>query len=275
VAESAPRLFLLKGRHALIAGGAGLLGMVFAEALLEAGALVSILDLDPVRLAAARRRLASRFGRRAVVLRCDLTDRADVAAAVSTCERRSPLRILVNAAAIDPKTDARADSASLARGFTDYPIESWRRSMDVNLTGIFLVTQEVCRKLEKRGEGVIVNLSSTYGLVGPDQELYREPSGRRSFKPGDYSTTKAGLVGFTRYLAAYYSGTTIRVNCLTPGGADNRHPRWFAKAYGARTVLGRMARPEEYKGPMLFLCSDASSYMTGANLVVDGGWTAR
>ena len=272
--KKAPDLFRVDGRHALIAGGAGLLGSMFAEALLEAGSLVTILDASPERLKEASRRLR-RFGAKLNALPCDLTRQEQVAGAVAAAEKRSPLKILVNAAAIDPKTDSRADSERLARGFVDYPAALWRQSMEVNLTGLFLVTQEVCRRFERRKTGIVVNISSTYGLVGPDQDLYRNPDGTRTFKPGDYSTTKAGLIGFTRYLAAYYAGTAIRVNCLTPGGADNHHAPWFAKAYGARTTLGRMARPDEYKGPILFLCSDASSYMTGANLVVDGGWTAR
>ena len=122
---------------------------------------------------------------------------------------------------------------------------------------------------------MIVNVSSTYGLVGPDQRMYQEGRTAPFFvKPGDYSVTKAGLIGFTRYLATYYAGKNIRVNCLTPGGVYNNHDAAFADAYASRTLLGRMARLEEYKGAILFLCSDASSYMTGSNVVVDGGWTA-
>lgn len=266
--------FRLDGRHALVTGGGGLLGPVFAEALLEAGARVTLLDVDPRGLAAAAARLTPRFAERLKTSRCDLTKAADVRRAVAAAEAWSPLEVLVNAAAMNPKTDGGRGSRGMASAFASYPEALWRASLDVNLTGLFLATQAVCRGFEKRGRGVVVNVASTYGLVGPDQRLYREPGKPPSFKPGDYSTTKAGVLGFTRYLAAYYAGRGIRVNCLTPGGVYNAHSRRFAKAYASRTLIGRMARAEEYKGSIVFLASEASAYMTGANLVVDGGWTA-
>jgi 2-deoxy-D-gluconate 3-dehydrogenase len=265
-------LFRLDGRHAVVAGGAGLLGPSFAEGLLEAGARVTILDVDAGRLRACASPLEERFGARCATRACDLTDEASVERAIEASEAESPLDVLVNAAAVNPKAEHGRPHIT---GFTAYPVDAWRQSMDVNLTGAFLVTRAVCRAFERRGRGVVVNISSTYGVVGPDQRVYQEGGlGPDFVKPGDYSTTKAGAIGFTRYLAAYYARTAIRVNCLTPGGADNNHDRAFAEAYGRRTIAGRMARPDEYKGAIVFLCSDASSYMTGANLVVDGGWTA-
>ncbi len=268
-------LFKLEGHHAVVAGGAGLLGPSFAEALLEAGARVSIMDINLGRLKACEDDLGARFGQRYASIHCDLTNEISVEAAVASAEALAPVDVLINAAAIDPKADASADFSRLGQGFVDYPVELWRKSMEVNLTGIFLVTKTVCRGFERRGRGVIVNISSIYGLVGPDQRLYREGRNEPYFtKPADYSTTKAGLLGFTRYLAAYYAGTNIRANCLTPGGVFNNHDPAFVQAYAARTLLGRMARCDDYKGAILFLCSDASAYMTGANLVIDGGWTA-
>lgn len=258
----------------MVAGGAGLLGPSFAEAVLEAGGRVTILDIDPARLERSRANLRGRFDGRCDWIRCDLTDACDVEAAVAAAETASPVDILINAAAIDPKTDSSRETAA-GTGFTNYPLDWWQRSLGVNLTGMFLVTRAVCRGLEARGRGVIVNISSTYGLVGPDQRIYREGRPAPYFvKPADYSVTKAGVVGFTRYLATYYARTGIRVNCLTPGGVYNDHDPAFTEAYSARTLLGRMARRDEYKGPILFLCSEASSYMTGANVIVDGGWTA-
>jgi NAD(P)-dependent dehydrogenase (short-subunit alcohol dehydrogenase family) len=269
-------LFRLDGRHAVVAGGAGLLGPSFAEALLEAGATVTVLDVDKARLDVVDADLGRRFAGRFAAVRASVTNEAEVEDAVAALDARAPIDVVVNAAAVNPQTDGSAGGAAAATaGFTDYPLGAWRASLDVNLTGTFLVSRAVCRRFETRGRGVVVNVSSTYGLVGPDQRLYTEGQTPPHFvKPGDYSATKAGIIGFTRYLAAYYAGTTIRVNCLAPGGVENEHNAAFVRAYASRTILKRMARRDEYKGALLFLCSEASSYMTGAVLVVDGGWTA-
>ncbi|MEK9643934.1 MAG: SDR family oxidoreductase [Alphaproteobacteria bacterium] len=261
-------LFDLSGRRAIITGGGGLLGPVFAEALLDAGADACLVDANPDGLAQAASRLG---GARTRVL--DITDEKAVG---ETIAEAGPADILINAAAVNPKFEPDETGAVRNAGeFTGYSLENWRRSMDVNLTGAFLVTRAVCRGMEEKGRGAIVNIASHYGLRGPDQRIYRNAEGRQDFfKPADYSVTKAGILGFTKSLAAYYRDTEIRVNALTPGGAFNGHDETFARNYAARTILGRMARPDEYRGAILFLCSDASSYMTGANLVVDGGWTA-
>jgi NAD(P)-dependent dehydrogenase (short-subunit alcohol dehydrogenase family) len=274
-ARSTRDLFDLTGRRAIVTGGAGLLGRRFAEALVDLGATTVVLD----RHGDAADKVADELAPRghAVAAACDITDEADVARCIGALAADGPLDVLVNSAAVDPKADASdaGGAASLAdAGFTDYPAAAWRRSLDVNLTGTFLVTRAVCAVMERHNRGAVVNISSTYGLAGPDQRIYERSDGTRSFKPLDYSVTKAGVLGFTRALAAYYRGTGIRVNALTPGGAYNEHDDEFAAAYSSRTILGRMARPEEYRGAIGFLCSDASSYMTGANLIVDGGWTA-
>ncbi|HET9610072.1 MAG TPA: SDR family oxidoreductase [Acidimicrobiales bacterium] len=271
-AQGTRELFDLTGRRAIVTGGAGLLGRRFAAALVDLGAITHVLDRDAEAAAKVAGELTGPG--EAVAVACDITDEADVDRAVAGIAAGGPVDVLVNSAAVDPK--AEGDGTTLAdAGFSDYPLAAWRRSMDVNLTGTFLVTRAVCRVMEQRSTpGVIVNISSTYGLAGPDQRIYERADGTRSFKPLDYSVTKAGVLGFTRALAAHYRGTGIRVNALTPGGAFNEHDDEFVAAYSARTILGRMARPDEYRGAIAFLCSDASSYMTGANLIVDGGWTA-
>ena len=154
-------------------------------------------------------------------------------------------------------------------------LDAWKAALDVNLTGMFLCCQAAVKPMLAQGKkGSIINICSTYGLVAPDQRIYQRDGQQTSYKPIYYSVTKAGVLGLTRYLSAYYAGTEIRVNALTPGGVFNNHDEVFLKAYSARTVMGRMANKDEMNGALLFLASDASSYMTGTNLVVDGGWTA-
>jgi 2-deoxy-D-gluconate 3-dehydrogenase len=184
----------------------------------------------------------------------------------------------VTSAAVDPKVDGAGGVAGGEQGFPSYPLACWQESLLVNLTGTFLVAQAAASVMERqdggRGRGSIVTIASTYGMTGPDQRLYVDGGVQRSFKPLDYPTTKSGVIGFTRALAAYYRETGIRANSLTPGGAFNGQDPAFVERYASRTILGRMADPAEYRAAIAFLCSDASSYMTGANLVVDGGWTA-
>ena len=186
---------------------------------------------------------------------------------------RGGVDILVNNAAIDPKFD-RQHAGEHASSFENYPLELWNESVAVNLTGMFLCAQAVAGPMLERGGGVIVNVASTYGLVGPDQRIYERENGRTAYKPVSYAVTKSGVIGLTRYLATYWAGKNIRVNTLTPGGVFLDHDDEFVRLYSSRTPLGRMARRDEYCAALLFLVSDASSYMTGSNLVVDGGWTA-
>ena len=264
--------FRLDGRTIIVTGAAGLLGKVFVAALLEGGARVVMVDLPGARLEAGHRELAKSHPDTVMAAPCDITDEAQVGALIA---RLAPIHALVNSAAVDPKFEPGPDGTFADDGrFTTYSLANWKRSLDVNLTGTFLMTRAVCADMESRDEGAIVNIASTYGLTGPDQRIYERQDGRpRFYKPVDYSTTKSGILGFTRAVAAFYRGTRIRVNALTPGGAYNGHDETFEQAYSARTVLGRMAEPDEYRAALLFLCSDASSYMTGSNLVVDGGWT--
>jgi 2-deoxy-D-gluconate 3-dehydrogenase len=276
------RLDDLSGRSVIITGGAGLLGREYSRSLAGAGARVVVADLNGTGAEAVAADLRGENAE-AVGVAVDVTDEASVArlveAALSAFGRVDGL---VNNAALDPKFDRDREQPSplmaLARAvaFENYPLELWNRALAVNLTGMFLCARAVAPSMLAQGRGVIVNVSSTYGLVGPDQRLYRSesPDVRPEFKPVDYSVTKSGVLGFTRYLAAYWAGTGIRVNTLTPGGVQNDQPPEFVQRYSARTPMGRMARRDEYCGALLFLLSDASSYMTGSNLVVDGGWTA-
>jgi 2-deoxy-D-gluconate 3-dehydrogenase len=265
--------FSLKGKVALVTGGAGLLGKEFCRTLAEAGAEVYCADLD---LGLAKNAIAGLKSQIQHVhpIQLDVTDPVSVEKAVGEIVTRSgSLDVLVNSAALDPKFDP-THTQTTSNAFESYPLKSWQDALEVNLTGPFLVTQAVCRQMVKQGKGSIINICSIYGLSGPDQRLYEIPDEPRTYKPVYYSVSKAGILGFTKYLATYYANTEIRVNSLTPGGVFNNHEEHFVKNYSARTVLGRMARKDEMNGALLFLASDASSYMTGSNVVVDGGWTA-
>ncbi len=263
--------FDLSGRHALVTGAAGLLGREFAAALASRGASVHLLDRNRELVHAVADAIAvdAPVAPRAVPL--DITSEEEVRWAIAGIDQ---VDVVVNSAALDPKFDPGTTAQGHIRS---YPLDRWQASLDVNLTGAFLMTRECCRAMEAQGgvpEGVIVNISSTYGLVGPDQRIYGTGDDQEFFKPVDYSVTKAGILGLTRSVAAMYRGTNLRVNALTPGGTFNGQADEFVQNYSSRTILGRMALPEDYRGAIIFLCSDASAYMTGANLVVDGGWTA-
>ena len=268
--------FDLSGRVAAVTGGVGLLGAEFCRTLAEAGAAVAVVDLNASASQVVADSLTTN-GYQALALPTDITQPESVNASVdkilSTFGR---LDILVNSAALDPKFDPEAVGKGITPGaFEDYPLDLWNSALNVNLTGMFLMTQACVRPMIEQGKkGSIINICSTYGLNGPDQRIYVKDGQRVAFKPIYYTVTKAGVMGFTKYLAAYYADTEIRVNALTPGGVFNNHEDYFVKNYSAKTILGRMARKDEMNGALLFLASDASSYMTGNNVVVDGGWTA-
>jgi 2-deoxy-D-gluconate 3-dehydrogenase len=268
--------FNLKDKVAVVTGGVGLLGAEFCKTLAEAGASVAVADLDGEAAGQVADGLV-KSGYKAMGIGADITNpdsvNAMTAELLSTFGR---LDILVNSAALDPKFDPDAAAKGIAPGaFEDYPLSDWNAALNVNLTGIFLVTQACVKQMIAQGKkGSIINICSTYGLNGPDQKIYIKDGKRVAFKPVYYTVTKAGVMGFTKYLAAYYAETEIRVNALTPGGVFNNHEEYFVKNYSAKTILGRMAKKDEMNGALLFLASDASSYMTGNNVIVDGGWTA-
>lgn len=269
-----PKLFDLTGRVAIVTGAAGLLGRQFSRTLAEAGAKVAIIDIDKNAVSELAFEL-TQAGFEVLGFPTDITQIKSVKAMLAeTLKEFGRLDILVNSAALDPKFDPGQISDQGANAFEDYPLDAWQKALDVNLTGMFLVTQAAVKPMLEQGGGVVINLCSMYGISAPDQSLYQREGQPPQFKPVTYTTTKAGVVGFTKYLAAYYAGKNIRVNTLTPGGVFNNHDEEFTQRYAARAILGRMAEPDEMNGALLFLASDASKYMTGANLVVDGGWTA-
>ncbi len=241
------------------------MGKEYCEVLSEAGAHVVIVDLDQKKCDKEAERITKLNGVKAIGIKADITDEKQVEGMVKKAvEEFGRINILINNAAVKTK--------NFCAPLFEYPIEDWQKVVDVNLTGMFLCAKHVGKQFEKQGKkGVIVNISSTYGVVGPDQRIYPKKMGYNT--PLVYSATKSAVLNLTRYLAAYWHGTEIRVNTLTPGGVFNNQDPDFVKNYCYRTVLGRMARKDEYRGAILFLVSDASSYMTGSNLIIDGGWT--
>ena len=268
-----PGMFDLNGRVAIVTGAAGLLGSEFCLTLAKAGASVVVADIDYE----GSRRITQSLdeqGYQAKSVAVDVTEESAVNRMVeTTLTEYKRLDILVNSAALDPKFDPDHEEQH-TNAFEDFPRSVWDQALAVNLTGMFLCCQQAVRPMLSQGSGVIINISSMYGIVGPDQRLYQREGEPPRYKPVYYSVSKAGVLGLTRYLATYYAGKNIRVNALTGGGVFNNHDESFLKSFSARAVLGRMARKDELNGALLFLASDASSYMTGANLVVDGGWMA-
>ncbi|MCE1253864.1 MAG: SDR family oxidoreductase [Anaerolineae bacterium] len=266
--------FKLDGQVAVVTGGAGLLGRQFCRTLAQAGASVIVADLNRETAVRVADGLKAE-GLSAAGVGVDITDPVSTHAMVeATVKTFGRLDVLVCSAAMDPKFDAENQGKQKGNAFETYPLDAWKQALDVNLTGMFLCCQAAVRPMLDQDHGVLINICSTYGLVGPDNRIYEKPGQPQTYKPVFYSVTKAGVLGLTHYLATYYAGKNIRANALTPGGVYNNHDELFTKNYSARTVLGRMANNDEMNGAILFLASDASTYMTGANLVVDGGWTA-
>jgi NAD(P)-dependent dehydrogenase (short-subunit alcohol dehydrogenase family) len=266
-------LFDITGRTAVVTGGAGLLGKQFCTTLADAGASVLIADID----GEAADRLANSFtksGYSSIGCEMDVTSPVSVSRMVEkTIDAYGGVDILVNSAALDPKIDPNSRFSN-SGSFEETSLDVWQQALDVNLTGAMLCCRAVLKAMVERKSGVIINIASIYGLVAPDQRLYSQAGKPPQYKPAYYSVTKAGILGLTKYLASYYGDKNIRVNALTPGGVFNEQGDDFVRRYSTRTVLGRMADLDDMNGALLFLASDASRYMTGANLIVDGGWTA-
>lgn len=271
----AERLFDLSGRVAVITGGLGLLGRQHAEVIASAGGIPVLADIRVDDVDSAAVISSGRLGPSACAIAVDITRPESVRELLAdVLERFERVDILINNAANNP-TMHPGSEAGTSR-FEGFPLAQWDADLRVGLTGAFLCSQVFGAEMARRGSGVIVNVASDLAIIGPDQRIYRKDGlapDEQPAKPVTYSVVKTGLLGLTRYLATYWAEAGVRVNAISPGGVYDGQDDAFVKRLANLIPLGRMANVDEYRGAILFLCSDASSYMTGANLVVDGGRT--
>ncbi|NCD69773.1 SDR family oxidoreductase [Mucilaginibacter sp. R11] len=264
-------LFSLNGKTAIVTGALGLIGKKHCEALAQAGAHVVVADVNEEAAVA----FAAQLGDNHLGIALDVTNKASVTKVRdAVVDKYGSIDILVNNAAINDMFENPAMAKELS-AFENYPLDAFQKSIDVNITGVFLCSQIFGAIMAAQNSGSIINVASTYGMVGPDQSIYRNECGEQTFyKSAAYPVTKGAVINFTRFLASYWGNQGVRVNTLSPGGVENNQNEFFITNYSAKTLLGRMAQANDYQGALIFLASEASAYMTGANLVIDGGWTA-
>ena len=266
------KLFSLSNKRCVITGSAGLIGQQLSRAILEVGGYLIMVDINEEKLSKLEELLKKEFNSTSIESHSiDVTNERDISTFVRDQETK-PIDVLVNNAAID---DVFKENTLQESMFEKYSFDLWKKSLDVNLSSVFLMCQIVGSKMKKQGGGSIINISSTYGLVAPDQTLYLDKNGKQLFyKSPSYPVAKAGVIALTKYCASYWGRDNVRVNVICPGGVKDKQDSYFIDQYSKRTLLGRMASPKDYNGAVVFLASNASEYMTGGILVVDGGWTA-
>lgn len=260
--------FSLKDKVVIITGALGLLGNTYTEGFSQQGGNVVIVDLDAELCEQRAKEIAQKYGAEPLGIGCDITNKREVERMVQKLiSKYNRVDVLINNAAIQTEHFFEA--------FEEYPTEDWDKVMSVNVTGMFLCCQAVTKEMKRKKSGSIINIASIYGVAAPDQRLYQGAiyQGRQINTPLVYSASKGAVISLTRYLASYLARYGIRVNAVTPGGVYSGQNEAFVKKYSAKCPLGRMAKPEEIFNAVYFLASDASSYITGHNLIVDGGWT--
>jgi NAD(P)-dependent dehydrogenase (short-subunit alcohol dehydrogenase family) len=267
-------LFDLTDRVAIVTGGAGLLGYQHGAILAAAGAHVVLLDLPSANPQLRAQQLTAAHGPECLGLAVDITSEPSLQEACDAINTKfGRIDILINNAANNPKVEDQKPGQPWSR-LENFPLETWNADIAVGLTGAFLCSRIFGQEMVKRNAGVILNVASDLGVIAPDQRLYRKdgvPENQQPVKPVTYSVVKTALIGLTRYLSTYWTANNIRVNAISPGGVSAGQPDEFTARLHQLIPMGRMANKDEYQGAILFLCSDASSYMTGQNLIIDGG----
>lgn len=267
-------IFEIEGRVAFITGGAGLLGTRHAEAVAQAKGIPVIADIDEAKAVNEAARIAGQFGVKTLGLGVDITSKNEVEkAAKKVMDTFGKVDILINNAANNPKIE---DGNNAWSRFENFPLDVWDKDIAVGLTGALICSQIFGSLMAKNGKGVILNIASDLGIIAPDQRIYAVGGLKKDeqpVKPVTYSVVKSALIGLTKYLATYWVESGIRVNALVPGGVENDQSADFKKKLTNLIPMGRMAEKDEYKGAIIFLVSDASSYMTGTSLIIDGGRT--
>ena len=267
--------FNLTGKNALITGGAGLLGFEHATAILSANGNVVLWDLDSLHLSDKATELANEFGKERVFTAVvDVTDETQIAEGLKILNNKGiEIDILINNVAANPKYSKNGSNSEFSR-LENFRLDDWNKEISIGLTSAFLCSKIIGARMAEKRKGVILNISSDLSVIAPDQRLYTVDSlvpEIQPVKPVTYSVVKAGLVGLTKYLATYWNEDGIRVNSLSPGGIYDGQPEEFVKKLSSLIPMGRMANRDEYQSAVQFLCSNASSYMTGQNIVIDGG----
>jgi len=268
--NNSQKIFDIKGKTIVLTGSAGKVGSRFAHILSNAGANVILVDKDDIKNKKLELEIIKKYKTKATAQNIDINDAKQVKKLVEVILKKyKKIDVLINNAHIVPRNHPDRDAP-----FEKFPVELWDETISNNMRGIFLCSKEIGKSMIKRKKGIIINISSIYGITGPDQKIYGTS---RLNSPAYYSATKGAMVNLTKYLASYWGSKNIRVNTLTLGGIFDKKlhsGKEFVKNYSNKTMLGRMSNEKDYDGAILFLTSDASSYMTGSNLIIDGGWTA-
>ena len=263
----------VKNKRVIIFGGLGILGSEFTKHLLSQGAKVCVADLHKARFIKNFEIEIKNYPNDLLFIKTNVLNKKTIDSSFrSVLKKFHHIDVVINASAMNAPFDKKFSKKQFSSIF-NYPLKLWNNSIQTNLTGAFLIAQASVKYFAKRNQGHLINIGSNYGLVAPDQSIYKEKGKQTSFKPADYIVSKFGIIGLNKYLASYFKNTKIRFNILTPSGVKHKQSKIFIKNYSKKTMLNRMSNKNEYNGAIQFLCSDASSYMTGSNLIIDGGWT--